>query len=412
MSTPTDYHIFKLDNGLRCVFRRAPHVGYCGIVVNAGSRDDGDEFGLAHFVEHTIFKGTEKRRSRHIASRMESVGGDLNAYTTKDETTVYTAFPAGFSPRALELLADLASASTFPADELDKERDVVVDEINLYLDNPSESIFDEFEDRIFAGSAPGHNILGTPESVAKIDSRRCLDFRRKFYTADNMTLFCVDDCSPQEAMANISRYFGALPSGERNNSRIQVAETTPFDDIIRQEGHQSHTILGARVSRRDDPERFALFMLNNHLGGPAMNSLLNRELRDKRGYVYTVESSINLMEDCGTMQIYFGCDPCHTAPCIRLTKKILTSLAESQMKPSVFEKVRRQYLGQLIVSTDNRESQAIGLAKSLMWFDAIHDAEFTASRVRELTAENVRAAAERILSAGLSRLTIDPTNPQ
>lgn len=410
MSTPTDYHIFTLPNGLRCVFSRAAHVGYCGIVVNAGSRDDGDDFGLAHFVEHTIFKGTTKRRSRHIASRMESVGGDLNAYTTKDETTVYTAYPAGFSPRALELIADLAANSTFPADELDKERDVVVDEINLYLDNPAESIFDEFEDRIYAGSTPGHNILVTPESVGKLDTKRCLDFRSRFYTAENMTLFCVDDCTPQRAMANISRYFGSLPSGKRNSSRRLVSPVAPFNDIVTREGHQAHTILGTRVGRRDDPERFALFLLNNHLGGPAMNSLLNRELRDKRGYVYTVDSSINLMEDSGTLQIYFGCDRRHTEPCIRLTRKILTSLAESPMKPSVFDKVRRQYLGQLIVAADNRESQAIGLAKSLMWFDEIHDAAYTERHVMELTAEQVRAAAERILSAGLSRLTIDPAN--
>lgn len=411
MAHHPEYHIFTLDNGLQCVFRQASAVGYCGVVINAGSCDDGSDFGLAHFVEHTIFKGTHKRRSRHIASRMESVGGDLNAYTSKDETTVYTAYPAGFSARALELLADLVADSTFPAAELDKERDVVVDEINLYLDNPAESIFDEFEDRIFADSPAGHNILGTPESVAKINTEKCLGFRQRYYTGRNMALYCVDDCSPRQAFSNINRYFGSLPCGERNHHNTEgAAKASLFDDIITQEGHQAHTILGTRISHRNDPERFALFLLNNHLGGPSMNSLLNRELRDKRGYVYTVDSSVNLMDDCGIFQIYFGCDRRHTESCIKLARRILSSLAETTMKPSIFDRIRRQYLGQITVSSDNRESTAMGLGKSLLRFGEIHDASFTAERIMALTAEQVRATAERILNSGLSRLTIDPVS--
>lgn len=408
MADTSQYHIFTLDNGLRCVFRQATDVGYCGLVVNAGSRDDGSHLGMAHFVEHTIFKGTLKRRSRHIASRMESIGGELNAYTSKDETTIYTAYPSGYSGRAMELLADLAFASTFPPEELDKEREVVVDEINLYLDNPAESIFDEFEDRIYAGSAIGHNILGTPESVAKLDSESCLEFRSRFYNPANMTLYCVDDCTPAKAFSNINRYFGARKSGEPNNRREVVSNVAVFDDIIVREGYQAHTILGTRISRRDDPRRYALFLLNNHLGGPAMNSLLNRELRDKRGYVYTVDSGINLLEDCGSFQLYFGCDRRHTSACISIAKRLLTSLAENPMKPSVFDKIRRQYLGQLTVSADNRESQATSMGKSLLRFGKIHDTNYTREQIMQLDAEQLRAEAERLLSAGLSRLTIDP----
>ncbi len=403
-----EYHLFTLENGLQCVFRQSSDVGYCGFAVNAGSCDDGKDFGLAHFVEHTIFKGTHKRRSRHIASRMESVGGDLNAYTSKDETTVYTAYPAGFSSRALELLADLASDSIFPSSELEKERDVVIDEINLYLDNPAESIFDEFEDRIFAGTPAGHNILGTPESVSVIDSPRCLDFRSRFYTARNMAVYCMDNCTPSQAFSNIRKFFGPLKCGERNNHDAIHPDAPTFEEIITQEGHQAHTILGTRISRRNDPERFALFLLNNHLGGPSMNSLLNRELRDKRGYVYTVDSSVSLMDNCGVFQIYFGCDRRHTSSCIRLIRRILTSLAENTMKPGIFDKIRRQYLGQVTVSSDNRESTAMGLGKSLLRFGEIHDYSFTTERIMDLKAEQVRAAAEKILSSGLSRLTIDP----
>lgn len=406
MALDTEYHLFTLGNGLRCVFRRSQDVGYCGIVVNAGSRDDGSNFGLAHFVEHTIFKGTNRRRSHHISSRMETIGGELNAYTTKDETVVYTTYPAGHSSRAMELLVDLASDSTFPACELDKEREVVVDEINSYLDTPSESVFDEFEDRLFAGSTPGHNILGTPQSVNKLDTNCCLAFREKYYCASNMTLYCTDDCTPQQAHKAMERYFGCLISGKYNNVRGYVRDIKPFDESLQRDGHQAHTVLGTRIGNRNDEDRYALFLLNNHFGGMAMNSLLNRELREKRGYVYTTDSSVNLMEDCGIFQIYFGCDVEHVDPCTNIARRLLSQLAESAMKPNLFEKIRRQYLGQLIVGNDNRESQAISMGRSLMYYNEIHDIEYATHRIQAVTPERVRCMAERILTSQLSRLTI------
>lgn len=406
MNENTKYQIFTLSNGLRCVFSRAEGVGYCGIVVNTGSRDDGASHGLAHFVEHTIFKGTGRRRSCHISSRMESVGGELNAYTTKDETVVYTVYPAGYSARALELLADLASDSRFPEPELEKEREVVVDEINSYLDTPGESVFDEFEDRLFAGSGPGHNILGTPESVAALSSGDCLAFRKRFYCASNITVYCTDNCTPAAARRTIERYFGSLPSGSYNYDRGAVIPAEPFDEFLGRGGHQAHTVLGTRIGRRDDPDRYALFLLNNRLGGVAMNSLFNRELREKRGYVYTVDSSVNLMGDCGIFQIYFGCDREHVDPCTSIARRLLSQLAEAPMKPAVFEKARRQYLGQLTVSGDNRESQAIAMGRSLMYYGEIHDTRHVAERILDVSAEQVRGMAERILTSRLSRLTL------
>lgn len=408
MVNNSENHIFTLDNGLKCVFRQSKHVGYCGITINAGSREDGPDFGLAHFVEHTIFKGTTKRKSRHIASRMEGIGGDLNAFTGKDNTTIYTAYPAGFSSRSLDLISDLAIDSIFPPEELDKEREVIVDEINLYLDNPAESIFDEFEDRIFAGSTMGHNILGTSESVRNINHDKCLAFRNRYYRASNMSLYCVDNCTPEKAYSMINKYFGKMEAGERNVRIQPVKEVKAFDEVIEREGHQAHTVLGSRVSYRHDPERFALWLLNNHIGGPNMNSLLNRELREKRGYVYTVDSGINLMDECGMFTIYFGCDREHVGPCMRIAKRLLSSLAEHPMKPATFERIRSQFLGQLLVGTDNKESQAIALGKSLLYFDKIYDMEHTKEHIMQLTPEKLRTAAERILSAGLSRLTIDP----
>lgn len=400
------YHLFRLGNGLPCVFRRSEDVGYCGFVVGAGSRDDGDSYGLAHFVEHTIFKGTTHRRSWHISSRMESIGGELNAYTTKEETVVHTVFPAGYSARALELLHDLAANSVFPPAELEKEREVVIDEINSYLDSPGETVFDEFEDLLFAGSSPGHNILGTPESVRCLGSDECRSFLSRYYAASNMALYCMDDCTPEKAYSAMERHFGSLPAGTANRHSGLLPLSDPFDDAIDRHGHQAHTVLGTRIGTRYDDDRYALFLLNNHLGGPAMNSLLNRELREKRGYVYTVDSSVNLMSDCGLFQVYMGCDREHVAPCMAIVKRLLASIADTPMKPAVFERVKRQYLGQLAVSIDNRESMAISMGRSLLCYGRILDSAYVASRVREVTPEQVRVMAERICNAGLSRLTI------
>lgn len=402
----SEYQIFTLGNGLRCVFRRSSGVGYCGVVVKAGSRDDGEFYGLAHFVEHTIFKGTAKRKARHISSRMESVGGELNAYTTKDGTVVYTAYPAGYSPRAMELLSDITSSSVFPEEELEKEREVVIDEINSYLDSPSESVFDEFEERLYAGNAPAHNVLGTPESVRALRREDCLTFLDRYYCAENLVVYCTDDCTPEQAYRNLDKYFGCLKRGAVN-MRDNLSVVSPrFDETVEKCGHQAHTVIGARISHRDDENRYALFLLNNHLGGVSMNSLLNRELREKRGYVYTVDSSVCLFDGCGSIQVYFGCDPEHVTPCCRIVKKLLCRLAESPMKSAVFEKARRQYLGQLIVSGDNRESQAMSMGRSLQYYGEVHDIAYAAERIREVSAEQVRAMAEKILDSGLSRLTL------
>lgn len=204
----TDYEITRLPNGLRCVFRSQPGVTYCGVAVGAGTRDEApDEAGLAHFVEHTIFKGTRKRQSHHISSRMECVGGELNAYTTKEETMIYTVAPPGYLERALDLLADLVRGCTFPATELEKEKDVVIDEINSYLDTPSEAIFDEYEDLMYAGSGLGHNILGTPQSVKALDSAACRRFVERYYTPTEMVLYCVGETPRTKALRLVEKYF-------------------------------------------------------------------------------------------------------------------------------------------------------------------------------------------------------------
>lgn len=403
----SDVDVFVLSNGLRCVFRRSKGVSYCGIAVGAGTRDESvGEYGLAHFVEHTLFKGTTSRRSWHISSRMESVGGELNAYTTKEETLVYTVAPPGYVERALELLSDLVCNSVFPTAELEKEKEVVIDEINSYLDSPSEAIFDEFEDLLYAGSGLGHNILGTPESVKGLGSEECLRFLNKHYTPGRMVVYCVADEEPHVARRLLSKYFSGLTREDIARERVSPGEYVPFHEVRDNSRHQSHTLMGTRIFGRTDPRRYALFLLNNYLGGPSMNSVLNRELRDKRGYVYTVDSLVGLLSDCGSFQVYFGCDREHVRPCSRIVTHALEHLAEHTLKPRVFEAARRQYLGQLQVAASYADSQAMNLGKTMLYYDRIVDVGTTSAALRRLCAEDVRDVARLIVDRGLSSLTL------
>lgn len=403
----SDVEVFVLDNGLRCVFRRSRGISYCGIAVGAGARDERvGEYGLAHFVEHTLFKGTTHRRSRHISSRMESVGGELNAYTTKEETLVYTVAPPGYVGRAMELLSDLVSNSVFPTSELEKEKEVVIDEINSYLDSPSEAIFDEFEDLLYAGSGLGHNILGTPESVRGLSGEDCLRFVRTHYTPERMVVYCMADEDASRVKKLMTKYFSGLTRHESKRECGGVGLYVPFHEVRDNSRHQSHTLIGTRVFGRNDPRRYALFLLNNYLGGPSMNSVLNRELRDKRGYVYTVDSLVGLLSDCGAFQVYFGCDREHVRPCSRIVRHVLEQLADHALKPRVFEAARRQYLGQLQVATSYAESQAMNLGKSMLYYGRILDIGTTSSVLRDLRAEEVREVAQLIVESGLSSLTL------
>lgn len=403
-----NYNIFTLPNGLRCVhLRTQSHVAYIGLAVNAGSRDESsDKQGLAHFVEHTIFKGTRRRSSWHVSNRMESIGGELNAYTSKEETLIYTNAPSGHAERAIELLADLVAGSSFPAVEIEKERDVVIEEIHSYQDSPSDSVYDIFDDMLYSGSGIGHNILGTPESVRGLSGTDCRGFIEDFYVPGNMVLYAAspDEERVIERLAN--KYFGTLHLAGKPKNRQNPPMNRPFSEIIERDGHQAHTIIGARTFGRDDDRRFALFLLNNFLGGPCMNSRLNQELRERRGYVYTVDSSVALLSDAGAILIYFGSDRATVEKCIKIVRRELEKMAESPMKPGVFDKIRRQYAGQLLVSSDHRESMAMSMGKSLLYYNEIHDVEWTTERILSVRPEEVRAMAEMLAPDILSRLTL------
>ena len=402
------YTLTSLSNGLRVVCRqREGYVSYIGVVINAGSRnEDSAHDGLAHFVEHTIFKGTDKRRSWQISSLMETVGGEINAYTSKEETMVYTNAPSGYEDRALDLLSDLVKNSRFPENEINKEREVIVEEIYSYLDSPSERVYDEFEELAYKGSRLSHNILGSPESVRKIQSEDCRQFLDRFYVPENMVIYCVTSLPDKEILRKVEKYFGKMAS-----TPVIIDKVTPlpmeFFDERRDNGtHQANTIMGVRAFGRTDERRFPLFLLNNYLAGPCMNSRLNRELREKKGYVYAVDSNVSLLSDTGLLVIYFGCDPSNVKKCRKLIEKEVEKICSDTMSASAFEKVKKQYCGQLLASSDHIENRAMSLGKSVLYFNTVHDISTTAERIMNVSAAEMREVAELIFSPGLSTLTL------
>lgn len=400
--------VTTFPNGLRVVCcQREGFVSYIGVVINAGSRDESLELeGLAHFVEHTIFKGTRKRKAWQISSRMETVGGELNAYTSKEETMVYTNSPSGYEDRALELLADLVTSSQFPEKEIDKEREVIIEEIYSYLDSPSDRIYDEFEELAFKGSGLSHNILGTPESVKKLKGEDCRNFLDKFYGAEDLVVYCVTPIENEKMTRKVEGYFSGIKSKPDSHNRIVPPPIEPFD-ITRDHGtHQANTIIGTRVFGRTDERRFPLFLLNNYLAGPCMNSLLNRELREKRGYVYTVDSSVSLLTDTGLMIIYLGCDPANVAKCRKIINAEISKLCENKFSERALERIKKQYCGQLLSSSDHIENRAMSLGKSVMYFDRVVDLSTTARRIMDVTPDQMMEAARMLAPENLSVLTL------
>lgn len=400
---------YTLPSGLRVVHQQSKsHVEYCGVAINIGSRDENPEqYGLAHFVEHTIFKGTKHRKSWHIINRMEAIGGELNAYTTKEETILYSVFPYGNVRRAIELISDLVISSQFPIKELNKEREVVADEINSYLDTPSEAVFDDFEDLIFAGSSLGHNILGTVDTISGFTQDVCLKYLKDNYTADNMVFFYMGKTRPDKVFLFVETYFSEIGTISSKVQRIKPIEQPKFDEIRRIGSHQSHTIIGARIPGLYSEMRYPIALFANMIGGPGMNSLLNIALRERRGLVYNVEASTAMFTDAGAMMIYFGCDPEDLTKCRNIVRQTLYCLADGNLSTRAVEAAKKQYLGQLAVASDNREQVALSLGRTMMYFGEIKSSEEIKEQILSITLDDVRNVAEMMHPDKCSILTME-----
>ena len=399
------YH--TLSNGLRLVHvNTANQVAWCGLAVNAGSRDENEgHYGLAHFVEHTIFKGTTHRRAWHILNRMERVGGELNAYTTKEGTMLYSVFPHQHLSRAVDLLADLVQWSVFPQSELDRERDVVLEEAASYRDTPSDAVYDDFEDLLFAGSELGHNILGRKEDLENLSREDCMRYLKKLYVPANMAFFSVGPDSPDRVFRLAEKAFGPMSHEMEPRRRTVPPHVDPFRRTINIGTHQAHTIVGARVPDMNHPLRYALMLLNNILGGPGMNSLLNVELRERRGYVYTVESTLTMLSDCGWMEIYLGCDHDDVRSSLRVIERITSRLSQELLPERRLDAYKRQYCGQLVVAADSTEYLAMSAGRGLLYRGRVATIDDTITRIQEVTPEQIARAAEFLRGDALSSLT-------
>jgi len=368
-----DLTFHTLPNGIRLVhYTTASEVAHCGVIINAGSRDElPEEHGVAHFIEHMLFKGTKHRKSYHILSRLEDVGGELNAYTTKEETAIHASFLKEHYQRAMELIADLLFSSTFPPAEIEKEKEVVMEEINSYLDTPAEYIFDEFEELVFPDQPIGRNILGTPETVRAITADSIRRFITRNYSTSQMVFCSAGAISPKNIISLFKKYFSQIETTNGVRRLRTQYRYTPVATEKKMETWQNHCIIGNIAFDLHNSKRMGLFMLNNILGGQGMNSRLNLSLREKRGYAYNVESMYNPYTDTGLVTIYFGTDSRNLNKSIALIHSELDRLRRQPLGTLQLSRAKNQIKGYLARAYENHESLMLSLGKSLLIFDRI-----------------------------------------
>lgn len=392
------YLSYILPNGLRMVHLPSDSpVSYCGYAVNAGTRDEAaEEFGLAHFVEHMLFKGTRKRKAWHILNRMENVGGELNAYTSKEETFVYSIFMDEHFGRAFELLTDLVFNSQFPAHEIEKEVDVILDEINSYQDTPSEQIYDDFENLLFEGHALGHNILGSEESLLTFGPETGQSFLHRFYAPENMLFFSMGRISFKRIVRLAETAMRDIAFAPAKRLRVAPAAAASRQIKLQKDTHQAHVLLGSLACSMHNEKRIPLFLLNNLLGGPGMNSRLNVSLREKHGLVYNVESNLTSYTDTGVESIYFGTDPKNMEKSIRLVHAELARIRDVKLTTTQLTAAKKQLTGQLGVAGDNRESVFLGMGKSYPHYNHYDTLPEVYEKIEKVTAEQLLEVANEV----------------
>ncbi len=395
----TTQRIFTLENGLQCSFQaQRSSVAHVVVAIRAGSRDELDhQQGLAHFLEHNLFKGTSKRKAYHILSRLDDVGGELNAYTTKEETIIHASFLKTDFRRALELIYDVLANSTFPEKELEKEKEVIKDEISSYKDAPGESIFDDFEDHIFRGDPLGRNILGTPESVDKLRRDDILELQSRTYTADRIKLAVVGPFGSERVERTVAELFAGFQFADSDWQNTFKGDGQPDRVVENLAQFQDHYMVGWRTCGIHGHDRRSLSLLNNILGGPAMNSRLGLNIREKHGIAYNIESYLNLYSDVGMMGIYLGCDPQQTEKAADLVAKEVTKLRETKLGTLQMSKAKKQFLGQMAMSEDNGLNSAVGAARALLHFGRVNDFETVAAKIQAISAEQLQDVANAYL---------------
>jgi predicted Zn-dependent peptidase len=387
-----------LRNGIRLVHHRIPGiVAHCGLIINAGSRDETEsEHGIAHFIEHMLFKGTKKRKAYHILSRLEDVGGELNAYTTKEETAIHASFMKEHYDRAIEIISDIAFNSVFPAKEIEKEKEVVIEEINSYRDNPAELIFDDFEEQIFLNQPIGRNILGTFETVKSFSQKNIFSFISGNYSTDQMVFCSVGNISDERIIKLFTRYFSEIPQRIIPPKTVKSWHYMPSSITRNMDTFQNHCIIGNVAYDLKDKRRMGMFLLNNILGGQGLNSRLNLSLREKNGFAYNVESSYNPYCDTGVFSIYFGTDSHNLGKSISVAESELDKLRSVKLGTIQLSKAKNQIKGYLARGFENHESLMLSLGKSMVVFNKIDSIEDICEKIDKVTSSEIIETANEV----------------
>lgn len=395
-----DFQFFTLPNGIRLIhLDSVSKVAHCGFFINTGSRDEfQEEHGIAHLIEHLIFKGTTHRRAFHILSRMEDVGGEVNAYTTKEETCIHSSFLLEYYDRFLELLSDIIFNSTFPDKAMETEKEVVLDEINSYKDSPSEQIYDDFEDQVFKDHPLGRSILGSPDCLPKITREQVIDFIRTRYNTDQMVLASVGNINFSKLKHLFEKYFKDVPAKIRNFKRLPFVNYAPLHSEITMNTNQVHVIYGNEAYNLNDERRMGLHLLCNILAGPGMISRLNLSLREKYGYSYNIESNYSPYTDAGIFSVYFSTDKEYLKKSLNIVLKEFEQMQNVLMGDIQLKKAKQQIIGQLAISVENLENQMLSIGKSYLVYGKVDNMDTIYKKIEAITSSQLCEIAREILN--------------
>ncbi|WP_158796379.1 pitrilysin family protein [Pedobacter sp. L105] len=406
-----EYNVHTLPNGIRLLHvPSASAISHACIIVNSGSRDENEsQSGLAHFIEHLVFKRTEKRNTNQILNRLESVGADLNAYTTKEYTCIHASFLHPYLDRTLELFNDIVFHSTFPEEELEKERGVILDEIASYLDQPEEAIYDDFEDLVFAGHSLGRNILGSTESVNKLNRQDISDFMTANYHTDKIVIAVLGNYSLPKAVKIFTKYYSEIPENSHQPSRKAPAIVPVINRVDEKPIMQAHTVIGTQAYSLHHPFKAGLLLLNNLLCGTGMSSILNLQIREKHGIAYSIESGYSPLSDTGIFTVYFGTDKEKVNRALSLIYKEFRKIRENPLTEVQLQKAKNKFIGQIALGEENRIGLIISMAKSLIDYNKIDSLETVFKKIEAVTTKDMATIATEILDEkNLSVLTFYP----
>ncbi len=393
------FYTHTFDNGLRIIHHQIPsQVAHCGLYINAGSRNEkAGEHGMAHFIEHLMFKGTKKRKAHHIISRLEAVGGEINAYTGKEETCIYSSFLKEDFERSLELICDMTFDSIFPEKELAREKQVIIDEIISYRDNPSEQIFDDFEELVFSGDPIGRNILGTPANLKGFTRDDVIKFIENNYLTNQMVFSSVGNIEFKNVLKYAQKHLARIPENKSPADSNGMVDYTPEFKTVKKRTHQAHCIIGNLSFDLHDPRRMPMVLLNNILGGPGMSARLNLALREKSGYAYTIESHFTAYSNTGIFTVYFGTDREKLDRCRSLVHKEFDGMRKNRIGGMQLNKAKRQLKGQLTIGWENKENLMMAIGKSYLLFNRVDSMQDVYDKIDRITADDLLEVANIVL---------------